>query len=127
WIGRRRTTSSLPAQAPRRRASVARCVEDAAAPPCSLLLEGVGVLEVGEAREAAEEGEIHPSDRAVALLADDDLGAALRLLLVRRVHLFAVDEEDHVGVLLDRARFAQVRHHRAAVVAGLDRARELRE
>src|SRR4051812_21939312 len=89
-------------------------------------LESVGILEVGEAREAAEERHIDAADRAVPLLADDDLGPPLRLLLVRKVHLVAVDEKDDVGVLLDRARLAQVRHHRPAVVSLLDRARELR-
>src|SRR5438105_8389528 len=94
-----------------------------ASPP----LESVGILEVGEAREAAEERELDAADGAVPLLADDDLGPALRLFLVRKVHLVAVDEKDHVGVLLDRARLAQVRHHGAPVVTLLDRARELRE
>ena len=42
------------------------------------------------------------------------------------VDLFAVDEDDEVGVLLDRARLAQVGEDRALVLARLDRARELR-
>src|SRR5690349_19067967 len=90
-------------------------------------LESVGILEVGEAREATEEREVDLADRPVSLLADDHLGAALRLFLIRKVHLVAINEKDDVGVLLDRARLAQVRHHRPAVVALLDRARELRQ
>ena len=43
------------------------------------------------------------------------------------VHLVAIDERDHVGVLFDRARLAQIGEQRAAVGAGLDLAVELRE
>src|ERR671934_528631 len=92
-----------------------------------LPLESVGILEVGEAREAAEEREIDAPDGPVPLLPDDDLGPALRLLLVRKVHLVAIDEKDHIGVLLDRPRLAQVRHHRPTVVTLLDGARQLRQ
>src|SRR3954466_9313423 len=70
--------------------------------------EGVRVLEIREAGKPAEEGQVDAPDRAVALLADDHLGAPLRLLLVGRVDLIAVDEEDQVGILLDGARLAQV-------------------
>ena len=56
-----------------------------------------------EARVFAEEGEAHGADRTVALLADDDLGDAL-VLRFRVVDLVAVDEQDDVCVLLDRAR-----------------------
>ena len=80
-------------------------------PPCGEILE---------ARVLAEEGESHHADRAVALLADDDLGDAL-VLRLRVVDLVAIDEQDHVGVLLDRARFAQVRHHRPLVRPLLER------
>ena len=53
-------------------------------------------------------------------------GALLRLgALV--VVLLAVDEHDDVGVLLDRAGFAQVGELRPLVLALLDRARELRQ
>ncbi len=45
----------------------------------------------------------HGADRAVALLADDDLGGAL-VLRVGVVDLVAVDEQDHVRILFDRAR-----------------------
>ena len=61
-----------------------------------------------------------------SLLADDDLRPAPRLLLVRGVDLFPVNEKDHVGVLLDGARLAQVRHERPPVVL-CSTARELRQ
>ena len=51
----------------------------------------------------------------------------LHLVVVRLVDLLAEDEDDEVGVLLDRARFAQVGEDRPLVLARLDRARELRE
>src|SRR5687767_15171133 len=65
-----------------------------------------------EARVLAEEGQLHRAVGAVTLLADDDLGDALvgRIFVV---DLVAVDEEDHVRVLLQSSRFAKVRHHRA--------------
>ena len=55
------------------------------------------------------------ADRAVALLGDDDLGGALLGGLV--VDDGAVEEHDHVGILLDGAGFAQVGHHRPLVAA----------
>ena len=48
-------------------------------------------------------------------------------LLAGEIIFLAVDEQHHVGVLLDRARLAQVGELRALVVAVLDLARELRE
>src|SRR2546421_2570094 len=111
--GRRRTTSSRPARAPPRKANAG----GSSALPSVLRLESVRILEVGEAGEATEEGEVDAPDRAVPLLADDHFRSALRLLLVGRVHLFAIDEEDQVGVLLDGARLAQARHHRPSVVS----------
>ncbi len=61
----------------------------------------------------------------------EDLGAVAldrALGLLRRdVIILAVDEHDDVGVLLDRARFAQIRQLRALVLALLDRAAELRQ
>src|SRR5215471_12080285 len=75
------------------------------------------------------------ADRSVALLADDELGAPGDgiPIFVRRVRPFvdlgAVDEHHEVGVLLDRARLAQVGELRALVLrrALFRRARELRE
>src|SRR5437660_1795522 len=53
-----------------------------------------------EPRVLAQEGELHRPDRAVPLLADDDLRDPFvgRVLVV---DLVAVDEEDHVAVLLE--------------------------
>src|SRR5882672_4288636 len=72
-----------------------------------------------ETRVLSQEGELYGADGSVTLLADDDLGDALvgRILVV---DLVAVDEEDHVRVLLDGPGFAQVRHHRALVRALLE-------
>ena len=90
------------------------------------VLKAAWIRVILEPRELAAEGELHHSDGAVALLADDDL----REPLVGRfgvVHLVAVDEEDHVRVLLDGARLPQVRHHRAPVGARLHAAIQLRQ
>ena len=53
-------------------------------------------------------------DRAVAVLGEDQLGAA-RVLGVLVVVVVAVEEADEVGVLLDRAGLAQVGEDRALV------------
>src|SRR5512134_322283 len=95
-------------------------------PPVSGDLEPARRGVVLKASVLAEEGEVHRPDRPVALLADDDLGLAL-FPGVAVVDLVAVDEEDHVRVLLERARLAQVRHHRALVVARLDAPVQLRK
>ena len=87
--------------------------------------------------------ELHGAGRAVALLADDDFGAAVHLLhlalpgevlgraflglLVLEVVFLAIDEEHDVGVLLDRAGVAEVGELRMLVVALLDGAAELGE
>src|SRR5699024_6842425 len=63
---------------------------------------------------------------AVAVLGDDEVrlaGAGGLLLVV----VLAVDEQDEVGVLLDRARLAQVAHHRGLVLALLAAAVQLRD
>ena len=60
------------------------------------------------------------------MLGEVDLGdAALGRVLV--VDLFAVDQENHIRVLLDGARLAQVGHHRLLLGARLDAAIELRQ
>ena len=48
-------------------------------------------------------------------------------LLGGEIIILAVDEEHDVGVLLDRARFPEVRQLRPLVLALLDRAAELRQ
>src|SRR5579884_781096 len=83
-------------------------------------------LEVVERRELAPEGELDGVRRPVALLGDDDLRDVL-LVAVLVVDLVAVDERDHVGVLLDGARLAQVGEPGLGRVAVLDLPIELRE
>src|SRR5690606_497714 len=56
-----------------------------------------------ELRVLADESQPHGADRPVALLADDDLGGAL-VDGIGVVDLVPIDEDDDVGVLLDRAR-----------------------
>ncbi len=51
---------------------------------------------------------------------------SLRLLVLKIIFL-AEHEHDDVGVLLDRARFAQIRQLRALVVAAFDLTRQLRK
>ena len=79
----------------------------------------------------------------MALLADDHFGLAVHQrhielpflvlgradarLLVGEIIFLAIHEHHDVGVLFDRAGFAQVRQHRALVVAGIDAERELRQ
>src|SRR6266853_116665 len=89
---------------------------------------------VVEAGEFLLEIELLGAGGAVALLAEDHFGDALDALVglgVDRavVELLAIDETDDVGVLLDGARFAQVRELRPAVLAAalLRRARQLRQ
>ena len=64
---------------------------------------------------------LRQAGRAGAVLGDDDVGYPLALG-GGVVDLFAVDEHDDVGVLLDRTRFTKVGEHRAVIRSGLDRA-----
>ena len=79
---------------------------------------------IGELRVVLQEDQPDGADRAVAVLGEDQLGAA-RILGVLVVVIVAVEEADHVRVLLDRARLAQVREDRALVGALLRGAGEL--
>src|SRR6185369_14818183 len=63
--------------------------------------------EVLESREPALEVRLDGARRAVAVLAEDDF-RDVRVLAVLVVDDVAVDEHDHVGVLLDRAGLAEV-------------------
>ena len=58
------------------------------------------------------------------MFTDDDFGRSL-VWRVGVIHLVAVNEQDHVGILLDSARFAQVGHDRTFVRALLQRAVQL--
>src|SRR6202008_3592906 len=81
--------------------------------------------EILEARVLPQESQFHGPDRPVTLLADDDLRDAL-VLRVLVVDFVAIDEQDHVCILLDRSAFAQVRHDRPLVRTLLEAAVELR-
>ena len=64
--------------------------------------------------------------RARTVLGDDDLGLAGLLRLLVEV-VVTVQQDHHVGVLLDRTRFTQVRHLRALVGALLGATVQLRD
>src|SRR6185295_2514891 len=118
-------------------ASAARSAEASAAAMGQVFVAG----EIGEFRHFAFEVERHRADRAVALLGDEDVGGISNLLavLLPALHpfvelldrfiltllrfgalvivLLAIDEHDDVGILLDRAGFAQVGELRPLVLA----------
>ena len=85
----------------------------------------VGRCMVLETGEPAQEREIDLADGTVALLADDDFSLPLVLALLV-VDLVAIDEQDQVRILLDRAGLTQVGHHRALVLTILEAPVELR-
>ena len=74
----------------------------------------------------AQEGEANRADGAVTLLTNDELGRAA-IGAIGVVHLVAIDKQDQVGILLNRARFPQVRHDRPLVGTLFKGAVELRE
>src|SRR6185503_6051581 len=111
-----RTTPRLCRIAARSIVAVTRGIMSRAGP---LLGHEGWVRQIIEFRVLTQERHVDLAGRARALLADDDLGAPLGIELVRVVHLVAVDEQHQVGVLLDTARFAQVRQARALFVAAL--------
>ena len=82
--------------------------------------------EVLEPRVLFDERELDDTGGAVALLADDDLrdpfGRLVRLAVVVAVLLLAEDEEDDVGILLERARLAKIGELRPVVRSCLGRA-----
>src|SRR5450755_560671 len=88
---RRHGASSRPTRPARR----GRSVVPAAA--------GAARRKVVELRQRLVEEQLHHAGRPVALLADDDLGHARLLARVLVVVVVAVDEHDHIGILLDGA------------------------
>src|SRR6056297_17679 len=90
-----------------------------------VVVYAVAVLDVvAEAQVLTFEVQHEITGCAVAVLADDDLGLALvRRIVV--VDFITVNEQDHVGILLDGAGFTQVGHHRPLVGPLLQRAVEL--
>ncbi len=107
-------------------------------------------VKIGKAGQAAVEIQINRAGRTVALLGDDDAGGIADIgdaflpagdavlepvagfvhivdrLAFFQVIFLAVDEHDHIGVLLDGAGFAKVGEHRDVRRALLHGARELR-
>src|SRR5881409_422393 len=124
-VGRADVAVVAPGEAARR-AGPAVAAEARALRQAELAAPLVG--EVAELRVLAVELEPERAGRTVALLGDDQLGEPA-VLLLRVVHLVAIDERDQVGVLLDRARLAQVAHVGPALVgiALLGAAVQLRE
>src|ERR1700680_3796787 len=95
------------------------------ATPCAdgaLLSRQVGLP---ERRLLGDEHQGQVVARPVAVLGDDELGLPSVDLTV--VHPLAVEEEDDVGVLLDRAAVAEVAELRALVLALLGGPGELRQ
>src|ERR1700682_654399 len=74
------------------------------------------VLELGV---LAQERELQVAGWAVALLGDDDIRDAFarRVLFV---HLFSIDQQNHVSVLFNRTTFPKIRHHRLLLHPLLD-------
>src|SRR5450756_1099436 len=98
----------------------------AAAARCPLLpvvLEVLGLAERAELGVVAHEAQAHQAGGTVAVLRDLELDDALG----GRVAGVFVEEHDHVGVLLDGARLAQVGELRLAVGARLGGTVELRD
>src|SRR6195952_5744340 len=115
-------SSTPPTRTPRSR--VARSARCSSTWPTRARLRSVS--HVDEARVVALEADGDVAGGAVAVLGPDDVGLAGAggLLLV---DVLAVQQHHDVGVLLDRARLAQVAHHRALVGALLGTTVELGE
>ena len=120
------TSRPAPNEAARSAAAIAVERPDPRASERASLVERLGDGgEVLEPRQVLEEGQLDGVGRPVAVLGDDQLGDAR--LVVGVVVLGAMKKQDDVGILLDRARFAQVGHPRPFVFAVLDGPVELRE
>src|SRR2546425_11147729 len=79
----------------------------------------VALRPVLEGRVLGDEGQVDGTRRTVPLLADDDLGKVLVLRRLDPVPVRPVQEEDEVGVLLERARLAKVGELRLLALAAL--------
>lgn len=82
----------------------------------------VRIERVDEFDALSQERDHYRIQRAVALFGDYYLGSGLILILGIVIPL-AMYEHDHVRILLDRARVAQVAQHLAVVSAALRRAK----
>ena len=65
----------------------------------------------------SDECQVHFAGGAVALLGNNQLGAALQVGVVLLVDFLAEDECHHVGILLDGSRFAQIGQLRTVIAA----------
>src|SRR5689334_12913512 len=103
WIAARSTCATVwRIMGRRRKPSRDRAPSSVLRPP---LRSRDALREVLEARVLLDEGQLHGADRAVALLADDDLGRAfgflVRVALGIAVLLFAEDEHDQIRILFE--------------------------
>ena len=62
------------------------------------------------------EAHVHVAGGAVPVLLDPELGLALEVLVVVLDELFAKDEEDQIGVLLDGAALSEIGEARLELV-----------
>src|SRR6185437_12736246 len=102
---------------PRARAGTKVCWRRSISVPAASL--AVHRVEVLKAREVGEVGHVHGTCRTIALLGDDDLRLALEVFVLAVVVLLAMDERNHVRILLNGAGFAQVREQRLLVAGAL--------
>src|SRR5947209_7883449 len=78
------------------------------------------VLKFGEVMQKYQ---VYFSDWAVALFGDEQFRHPAQIFAVALINLFAEDERHQVGILLDRARFAQIAQLRTMIaLARLGRA-----
>src|SRR5262245_3975149 len=65
--------------------------------------------QIGEARLLAKEREFDDAGGAIALLRENQFGGAcVRAVGISIVDVVAVNEDDDVGILLERSRLAQI-------------------
>ena len=82
-----------------------------------------------ETEKFGVEVELDFSDGAVAVFGDDEFGDISRdeVVFVLDIIIRAMEKHDHVGVLLDRARFAEVGEDGTRIITTGDGAGELSE
>src|SRR5690348_3594478 len=96
-----RPLATKPARVRKLRASASRSTRANVGLPVTSALSRHALLDVREERVLPEEGEVGGTDRAVALLGDDDLGDVLQVRVVLLVDAGAEDHHHDVGVLLE--------------------------
>src|SRR5512145_3050290 len=78
-----------------------------------------------ERRVLGDERDLHLAGGPVALLADDDVRDAVPVVRLEPIPLRPIEEQDHVGVLLERPGFAEIGQLRLLALSRLHRARQL--